>query len=73
MSLLSVPGYIGQEMGVNVTIENLLDAYTDDRDTGLRSAFIEKKFASGAVSLTVSMVPEPSGVTLPKKCKCMVF
>lgn len=45
---------------VNYTIENLLRAYTDISDLGIKQAFIEKKFSG--FSITVSPVPEPSTV-----------
>lgn len=64
VSLLNGPISINQSAGVNVTIENLLDAYTDSRDTGRLNAFIEKKFSGAAVSLTVSMVPEPASALM---------
>jgi hypothetical protein len=64
VSLLNGPASINQSAGVNVTIGNLLEAYTDSRDTGLLNALIEKKFSGAAVSLTVSMVPEPASALM---------
>lgn len=43
---------------INYTIENLLEAYTDQNDLGPKRAFIEKKFSG--FSIQVSPVPEPS-------------
>lgn len=48
---------------VNVTIENLLDAYTDPLDAGRKQAFVEKKFV-GLVVGTVAAVPEPESYAL---------
>lgn len=46
----------------NLTIENLLGAYTSNTDTsGPLRAFIQKKNAIDGVSLVVSTVPEPEG------------
>ena len=50
--------------GVNVTLENLLRAYTSTSLAGPSLAFIEKKFTGGAVSLTVTTVPEPGSFVL---------
>jgi hypothetical protein len=47
---------------VGITIENQLTAYTDASGTGLRQAFIEKKFAG--VQMTVSPVPLPPSAAL---------
>jgi len=47
---------------VGITIENQLTAYTDSQASGLRQAFIEKKFAG--VQMTVSPVPLPPSVAL---------
>jgi hypothetical protein len=65
VALLSGATLINQSAGVNVTIENLLDAYTEASVLGPRLAFIEKKFADGgAVTLSVSTIPEPTGAAL---------
>jgi hypothetical protein len=45
--------------GVNYTVENLLETYTEGTASGPRRAFIEKKFSAFSVAL-VSPVPEPS-------------
>ena len=47
---------------VGITIENQLTAYTDAQGSGLRQAFIEKKFAG--VQMTVTPVPLPSSAAL---------
>ena len=43
---------------INLTLENLLDAYTDALDTGPKSAFIEKKFVGVSLSIVTTPVPE---------------
>jgi hypothetical protein len=48
---------------INVTIENLLDAYTDPLDVGRKQAFVEKKFV-GLVIGAVAAVPEPESYAL---------
>jgi PEP-CTERM motif len=48
---------------VNYTVENLLEAYTENSASGPRRAFIEKKFSAFSVNV-VSPVPEPSAVLL---------
>lgn len=48
--------------GYRITIENLLMAYTEPTASGLRQAFIEKKFAGETIALTVigvAAIPEP--------------
>lgn len=47
---------------IGITIENQLTAYTDAAGSGLRQAFIEKKFAG--VQMTVSPVPLPPSAAL---------
>lgn len=47
---------------VGMTIENQLTAYTDPAGSGLRNAFIEKKFAG--VQMTVTAVPLPPSLPL---------
>ena len=49
--------------GVNVTIENLLGAYTDSADPGRKQAFVEKKFVGLSVGV-VPAVPEPESYAL---------
>lgn len=58
------PGYVDQSAGVNVTIENLLGAYTSKTDSGPLEAYVEKKFAGGAIVLSVELVPEPRSAGL---------
>jgi hypothetical protein len=48
---------------INVTIENLLDAYTDPLDAGRKQAFVEKKFVGLSVG-AVPAVPEPESYAL---------
>lgn len=63
-SLLDLSGAAWQGAGLlNLTLENILEAYTDPADAGRRVAFIEKKFAGleiGVSPLNVSPVPEPA-------------
>lgn len=56
---------------VVMTIENQLTAYTDSASSGLRQAFIEKKFAG--VQMTVSPVPLPPSVALMGAGLCAVL
>jgi hypothetical protein len=54
--------------GYRITIDNHLIAYTDPNATGLRQAFIEKKFVGESVGLqffgTVNAIPEPQTYVL---------
>lgn len=59
---LSGDGWSGTR-SVNVTVQNLLDAYTDSGDAGRKQAFIEKKFVGLSVS-AVPAVPEPETYAL---------
>lgn len=59
-SFLNLSSLQASPSGYRITIENLLLAYTDSSASGLRQAFIEKKFAGDAISLEViGVVPEP--------------
>ena len=48
---------------INVTIENLLGAYTDGADAGRKQAFVEKKFVGLSVGV-IPAVPEPKSYAL---------
>lgn len=67
-SLLDLSGDAWADAALlNLTVENLLEAYTDAADAGRRLAFIEKKFAGLEISvspLAVSPVPEPQEYAL---------
>jgi hypothetical protein len=61
-SFLNLSNLQADATGYRITIENLLMAYTEPTATGLRQAFIEKKFAGETISwevIGVSAVPEP--------------
>jgi hypothetical protein len=57
-SLINLSGDAWQAKDLNYTIENLLEAYTENTDVGPKLAFIEKKFAGSSISLVVTTVPE---------------
>lgn len=44
---------------VNLTVENLLEAYTSETEGGPLRAFVQKKFVADGVSITISTIPEP--------------
>ncbi len=48
---------------INVTIENILDAYTDPLEVGRKQAFIEKKYVGLSVG-AVPAVPEPDSYAM---------
>lgn len=54
----------GRPTQVGLAVENLLTAYTEQQDSGLKQAFIEKKFAGTGVQVTVAPVPLPLPSTL---------
>jgi hypothetical protein len=61
-SFLDLSALQADNRGYRITIENLLTAYTDSSASGLRQAFIEKKFAGETIGLEVigvTPVPEP--------------
>ncbi|MEQ1591550.1 MAG: hypothetical protein ABL892_04075 [Thiobacillaceae bacterium] len=43
---------------INLTLENILNAYTDSSDIGPKLAFIEKKFVGVSLSIVTTPVPE---------------